>query len=191
MQTRLTIFLFASAAALGGVGAWQLAMRPDAAPSVAVAAPAVKIEPPAKASAKPATAMGAPRWFSSLPPSPTASHTIYGRNGRPIDLGGSNVAQYIAERMGLARRGDVKAAYEVYQAVSICAANADPVTDFNEPAERAQFMSERAAQTKLCEGMSPAQVSRYRGARRPYRRADRLLHGRPVRARLRHRRKSG
>ena len=47
---------------------------------------------------------------------------FYGRNGRPVDFGGKDAAAYIADRAARARTGDLKAAYEAYQAASGCAA---------------------------------------------------------------------
>ncbi|MES2319640.1 MAG: hypothetical protein V4631_19335 [Pseudomonadota bacterium] len=108
--------------------------------------------------------IGQAGWFSSMsqaagPPATAGSGAqVHGRNGRAIDLGGLNIAQYIASRVGAARSGDPKAAYEVYQAESVCATNADPVADYQFPAEREKFLRERAGLVKLCEGLSPAQV---------------------------------
>ncbi|MFL6660166.1 MAG: hypothetical protein ACJ8GW_18925 [Massilia sp.] len=109
------------------------------------------------------------RWFSSDTPKaatwpdPRAAsqggrHAVYGRNGRAIDLGGLTVAQFIATRVAAARSGDVKSAYEVYQAESICAANQDPLADFLEPSQKEAFLRDRAEQEKLCTGLSAAQV---------------------------------
>jgi hypothetical protein len=107
-------------------------------------------------------------WFAAAPqsggswPDPRAATmaaaSVNGRNGRAINLGGLTVAQYIATRVGKARSGDAGAAYEVYQAESVCAANDDPVADYAEPAQKEQFLREREALGKLCTGMSPAQV---------------------------------
>lgn len=126
-------------------------------------APAVPAAPPARA-----TAPGQPGWFSSPPQSgasladPRAAlatgAAVVGRNGRVINLGGLTVAQYIAGRLGAARSGDAKAAYDVYQAESVCAANEDPVAEYHDPAQKEQFLRERAGLVKLCVGMSPAQV---------------------------------
>lgn len=121
---------------------------------------------PAPAAASAAASATQPRWFSSQPesgnsgelPRVAARATVNGRNGRAVDLGGLSVAQYIATRMQAARSGDVDAAYAVYQAESICAANNDHEPDYAEPDDRALFMQERASRVKLCEGMSPAQV---------------------------------
>ena len=116
--------------------------------------------------AAPAAAPGQQRWTRSSVPGADArsafsaprADAIYGRNGRIVELGGKNVAEYIAARMGAARSGDVKASYEAYQAASICAANDDPVADYYDPAERAAFLRERAQMVMLCAGMSAAQV---------------------------------
>ena len=104
------------------------------------------------------------RWFSAVPQQANTARAaprqdaVFGRNGRAIDLGGNNVAGYIAARIGAARAGDVKAAYDVYQAASICAANDDPVTDFHDAADRAGFLRKRKHTVTLCAGMSAAQV---------------------------------
>ncbi|SHH57079.1 hypothetical protein [Massilia sp. CF038] len=132
------------------------------------ALPAKENEPapvPAKAAQKPVDQIG---WLASLPqaapdrdlfpPVPSRSASVNGRNGRALDLGGKTVAAYIAERIGKARGGDAAAAYEVYQAESICAANADPVAPYADPTEHAAFLKEREAMVALCAGVSPAQV---------------------------------
>lgn len=87
-----------------------------------------------------------------------ASAAVYGRNGRAIDLGGQTVAQYIAPRIASARMGDMRAAYEVYQAFSICAAIDEPAADYEDPAQLEQFQRERGEQQRLCASISPAQV---------------------------------
>ncbi|MDM5175725.1 hypothetical protein PO883_00675 [Massilia sp. DJPM01] len=121
------------------------------------------------AAARPAAATPAqPRWFAALPEAGAArpgpgmladkKATVYGRNGRIVDLGGLSIAQYIGTRIAAARSGDARAAYDVYQAVSVCAANDDPVADYNDPADLAAFQRERKELTALCAGMSPAQV---------------------------------
>jgi len=140
------------------LGAWLLgrSRTEDAAPAAPAAAPH-------------GATLEQARWFSSVPapsagswPDPRASAgggaAVYGRNGRAINLGGLNVSQYIASRVGAARSGDVKAAYEVYQAESVCAANDDPVADYFDPAQKAEFLREREGLVKLCAGLSPAQV---------------------------------
>lgn len=147
-------FLFAGVAAVC-LGAWLVAGRQDV--DAATAAPAVAAAVPQPA------AFGQGGWFSATPqadgpPAHEPGATVFGRNGRAIDLGGLNVARYIASRVGAARSGDAKAAYEVYQAESICAANDDPVADYHDPAEKAQFLREREGLVKLCAGLSPAQV---------------------------------
>lgn len=107
-------------------------------------------------------------WLASLPdaepdkpiptPAPVGAAVINGRNGRAVDLGGKTIAAYVAERIGKARSGDAQAAYEVYQAESICAAIQDPVAEYQVPAERETFLREREKPAALCAGISPAQV---------------------------------
>jgi hypothetical protein len=148
-------FVLAGAAAIC-LAAWLLGGRQDG-DAAAAAAPAVVVAPAAL------LPFGQAGWFSSAPQAalPAAGEPgapVYGRNGRAINLGGLSVAQYIASRIGAARSGDAKAAYEVYQAESVCAANEDPVADYHDPAQKAQFLREREGLIKLCVGLSPAQV---------------------------------
>ncbi|AIY40525.1 hypothetical protein LT85_1367 [Collimonas arenae] len=90
---------------------------------------------------------------SHLPPDP-----VYGRNGRQIDLGGLKAVDYIAKWNSLARAGDKNAAYNVYQATSLCANNDEPVPDYNSAAELAQFLTERKKIAAVCEGVNAAQL---------------------------------
>ena len=157
MNSRISILLGAGVAV--GAGIW-LAVWLSAEPQTVA-----PVAAPVQAAVKgPALQFPGQRWFSSVPQHAGARHaaleddTVFGRNGRAIDLGGKNVADYIAARIGAARAGDVKAAYDVYQAASICAANDDPVTNFHDPAERAGFLRKREHTVKLCTGMSAAQV---------------------------------
>ncbi len=150
-----TIFWLVVGAALAGlVGA--LAWAPDQAQNgPAAIVPAVAPAPPQRRfSDVLRDAPGAGQGLFA----PRRANAIYGRNGRIVDLGGGNVAQYLALRMGAARSGDVKAAYEAYQAISVCATIDDPVAEYADPAERAAFLSERQGVVKLCEGISAAQV---------------------------------
>ena len=89
---------------------------------------------------------------------PTHDEPILGRNGRTVNFGGLTPQQYIAKWSSQARIGNLEAAYRVYQAESVCAANDDPETEFVNPAEREQFVARRDAQQKLCAGVTPAQV---------------------------------
>ena len=150
-----TVFWLAVGAVLVGLGG-ALAWLPDAvqeSPAV-LATPAA---PPAQRRfsdvLRDAPGAGGQGLFA-----PRQANAIYGRNGRIVDLGGATVAQYLALRMGAARGGDVKAAYEVYQAMSVCATTDDPVAEYADPAERAAFLREREGVVKLCEGISAAQV---------------------------------
>lgn len=81
----------------------------------------------------------------------------YGRNGRVFDFEGKTAAQFIAQRSAAARMGDMRAAYEVYQAESVCAANEDPAPEFWVAEERTQFLRERASLQKIC-NLSPVQI---------------------------------
>jgi len=151
LRTSALVFL-----GIAGIGVAMYFARPDD-PAPQPAAPRV------------AAAPMQPRWFSTLPqpssgnadfpaPATPAGATVNGRNGRAVDLGGKTVAQYVAARIGKARGGDAAAAYEVYQAASICAANEDPVADYHDPAEKEAFLRDRQSRVTLCAGMSPAQV---------------------------------
>lgn len=162
-MTSRTFILIAAAAGTVWLAAW-LHEEPAATPAPASA-------PTATAQAVPAAPPGQQRSMSSaLTLASTGSaltaplaDAVYGRNGRIVELGGKNVADYIAARMGAARSGDVKASYEAYQAASICAANDDPVADYHDPAERAQFLRARERTVALCAGMSAAQVQERMG----------------------------
>lgn len=120
-----------------------------------------------------ATAAPAVRWgsspFATGGPTPTVtdnthgvqlagSTPVLGRNGRTVDLAGLSPQQYIAQWSSLARTGNAAAAYNVYQAESVCAGNDDPVTEFQNPAERAEFLAQRESLKKLCTGVTPAQL---------------------------------
>ncbi|HEY0061702.1 MAG TPA: hypothetical protein VGC21_06255 [Telluria sp.] len=132
------------------------------------ALPAQETAPPAVAAPAPARRVDQMGWLASLPqPAPGKDvfpvvadrrASVNGRNGRAVDLGGKTVAAYIAERIGKARSGDAAAAYAVYQAESICAANQDPVAQYQDPAEHEAFLREREKLVALCAGVSPAQV---------------------------------
>jgi hypothetical protein len=84
--------------------------------------------------------------------------SVYGRNGRAIDFGGGDAAQYIAARIGAARTGDMRAAYEVYQAASACAAVDDPLPEFADDNDRIAVQQERQRTRKLCANVSPVQM---------------------------------
>lgn len=158
MNARLPLLICLGFAA-AGLGIWLAAgmCAPDPLPSDAAARPA-----PA------AAALAEPRWFASLPgggavnpdPAPVGGGKapVYGRNGRIVELGGLTIAQYIGKHIAAARSGDARAAYDVYQAESVCAANNDPVADYADPAELAAFQAEREELATLCAGISPAQV---------------------------------
>jgi len=83
---------------------------------------------------------------------------LIGRNGRIVDLGGLSVAQYVAQREGAARLGNIKAAYEVYQAESLCANTDEPLPETTENADREQIARAQARQRALCTNISPSQV---------------------------------
>jgi hypothetical protein len=108
---------------------------------------------PAASGAAQGSGLSAPAASLPAPPRP-----IYGRNGRTIDFGGKSAADYIAERSAAARTGDMRAAYDIYQAESACAATQDPPPDFFLDAERQAFMDERARTQALCAGVTPAQL---------------------------------
>jgi len=106
------------------------------------------------------------QWFATSPvPTPARADFVaapavplYGRNGRVVDLQGLDVATFIARRNAAARTGDVRAAYDIYQATSICAAAADPLPDFADAADRGEAEAERARVQALCAGVSAVQL---------------------------------
>lgn len=87
-----------------------------------------------------------------------STDAVYGRGGRAIDFGGKSADQYVAQHIGAARTGDMKAAYEVYKAEAVCANSDEPVADYQDAGEREQFLRQREGLRKLCKGMSLAQV---------------------------------
>lgn len=125
--------------------------------------------PPAPAPVQQTSAAAQPAarpWFAA-PAAPASARAdfvtapaapLYGRNGRAVDLHGLDVATYIARRNAAARTGDVRAAYDIYQATSLCAATADPLPDFAADADRVQAEAERARIQTLCAGVSAVQL---------------------------------
>jgi hypothetical protein len=145
--------LWSGLAAVAGIAVLLGALglrRPPAAPVRAVPAPPAparqwRAPPPAPAPV-PANAAAAPR----IP--------LYGRNGRIVDLQGDDAATYIARRNAAARTGDMRAAYEIYQAASVCAAAADPLPTFATDAGRLQAEAARRHVQALCAGVSAVQL---------------------------------
>lgn len=86
------------------------------------------------------------------------ANVFYGRNGRPVDFGSKDAAAWIAERAARARTGDLKAAYEAYQAASGCAAAEDPLPEFFSETERQSAERERERMRRLCANVTPAQL---------------------------------
>jgi hypothetical protein len=157
MQIR-TIVILAAAATAAGLGA-VLALRTGPEPSqpAAPAAPAIAAAPAKGSWMDPrmlaARGAGPADDFVAAP-----ATVFYGRNGRPVDFGGKDAAAYIAERAARARTGDLKAAYEAYQAASGCAAAEDPLPDFFSESELQAAERERDRLRKLCANVSPAQL---------------------------------
>lgn len=157
MNSRTLIYL--AAAAFTGGGGWLLMQSAPEAPVVLRAGPPVQSGAPSQArwlAAGPGTAPAS--WADPRASARVGNGPAYGRNGRAINLNGLGVAEFIAVRIAAARSGDVNAAYDVYQAASICAATEDPVANFGDPAQREQFLQERVDMVKLCAGMTPAQI---------------------------------
>jgi hypothetical protein len=156
MQTR-TIAILAAVAAAGLAAA--LALRTGPEPLQATAP-----KPPALTAVAGKGSWLDPRMLATRASVPaddfvTAPATVfYGRNGRPVDFGGKDAAAYIAERAARARTGDLKAAYEAYQAASGCAAAEDPLPDFFSEADRLAAQRARERMRKLCANVSPAQL---------------------------------
>ncbi len=153
---RLSLVLGAIAlGVVGGFVAWQRqdSTAPAEAPAVAAASVAASawVLPASAAVARAAVAR--PNGVG-LPP----AQPVYGRNGREVDLGGASVAAYVETRARAARMGDMKAAYAVYQALSVCANNDDPVADYEQAQQREAFLRERETLKAMCADVSPAQV---------------------------------
>lgn len=156
MQIRTIVILVAAAAV--GLGA-VLALRNGREPAqpAAPASPAIAAAPARGGWMDPR--MLATRGAGSADDFVAAPAAVfYGRNGRPVDFGGKDAAAYIAERAARARTGDLKAAYEAYQAASGCAAAEDPLPDFFSEAELHAAERERDRLRKLCANVSPAQL---------------------------------
>src|SRR5471032_1961249 len=108
----------------------------------------------------------APSWWdvalsmprAADPPGQEPERPLVGRNGRIVELGGLDVAQYIAQRESAARLGSLKAAYEVYQAEALCANVDEPLPDRMDAADRDPLVRARARQRALCAKVSPVQV---------------------------------
>jgi hypothetical protein len=155
MQTRTLAILLAAGAGLAAV----LALRPGAEPEPPGAPPA-----PAAHTAQAGGSWMDPRMLASGPSVPkedfvaAPAQVFYGRNGRPVDFGGQDAAAYIADRAARARTGDLKAAYEAYQAASGCAAAEDPLPEFFSEDELKETRRERERMHKLCANVSPAQL---------------------------------
>jgi len=150
--------ILAAAVAAAAAGAW-LAFGPrQAAPSAPAAHAGPTAQPerggwfdPAMLRAGPVPAERSD--FVTAPAVP-----IYGRNGRAIDFGGKDASAYIDERAAAARSGDLRAAYQVYQAASACAAAEDPLPEFLDPHEGEAAARERAHVRASCARVSPAQL---------------------------------
>lgn len=150
-RARASVAVILLAAAIGA----GLALRPAAQ------------APPPREPGPPHGKRSATRWFDAalLHAAPGAHDdfiaaprpVIYGRNGRTIDFGGKDAAAYIDARAAAARTGDLRAAYEVYQAASACAGSEEPLPEFLDPAEGQAAARARARVRALCVRVSPAQ----------------------------------
>lgn len=151
--------LLAILALAGGVVAAFTLSRPPVQPLAPLAVAAAK--PAASRWLDPALTHSAPVHpapvADGLPESATEA-AAYGRNGRPLDLHGQTVAQYIADRIGRARTGDVRAAYEVYQAESLCAAIDEPLPEFADDNDRKIVEQQRGKLRALCGSVSAVQM---------------------------------
>lgn len=163
MQIRTTALL--ATAAVAGIAA-VLALRPAQDAGVPAALPAQEVTQAAPApSVAAAASKGA--WMDpgmlaagagQAGDGAASARPFYGRNGRPVDLAGEDAAAYIAERAARARTGDLKAAYEAYQAASGCAAAEEPLSEFFNEAEGREAARERERMRRLCAKVSPAQI---------------------------------
>jgi hypothetical protein len=142
-------------AATGLLAALAVRTLPPVAPAVVVP-PAVALPAPA---ARPAVqAARPPRAVTPPQPSVPVPVPVRTRNGHALDLQGQDVAAFIARRTAAARTGDARAAYEIYQAASLCAAAEPALADFEMPAERQDAEAERHRIRALCAHVSAAQV---------------------------------
>ena len=125
-------------------------------------APAVTTAP----AAGPVAATARNAWFSAALMAPRPGDTVeqeperplVARNGRIVDLNGLDVAQFIAQREGAARLGDMQAVYQVYQAEALCANLDAPLPELMDDADRERLTRARTRQRALCANVSPAQV---------------------------------
>lgn len=153
-SSRMVLSSLAAVAAIAGLlGGLGLRPPPEvpvpaATPAPAPARPRHAPPPASAATPTPARAAGA------APP----RVLLYGRNGRSVDLQGVDAATYIARRNAAARTGDMRAAYEIYQAASACAAAAEPLPPFALDAERVRAEAARRHVQALCAGVSAAQL---------------------------------
>jgi hypothetical protein len=157
----MTLFRAGFVVVLGAAAAWAvLAWRTDPpAAGVPEATPQSAAQSQGRRwlDADRARASGPARAMDGAPWDRPARAAIYGRNGRTIDFGGLDAAAYIDARAAAARTGDLKAAYQVYQAESACAASDEPLPDFLDPAEGDAATRERARVRALCARVSPMQ----------------------------------
>jgi hypothetical protein len=164
MQTRTTALLATAAAAAGIAAVLALRPAPESAVLAAPPAPQAAQTAPAPAAAIATTKGGwmDPAMLAGGATGPAGdaapAKKFYGRNGRPVDFAGKDAAAYIAERAARARTGDMKAAYEAYQAASGCAAAEEPLPEFFNEAEGREAARERERMRKLCANVSPAQI---------------------------------
>jgi hypothetical protein len=126
------------------------------------ALPEARTEAPAPVRAAPpfARAAAVPALLAASLPDDAAPSSVLlrTRSGHGIELHGDDVAACIARRSAAARTGDARAAYEIYQATSLCAAAEPALLEFEMPAERAEADAERRQVRVLCARVSPAQV---------------------------------
>jgi hypothetical protein len=164
MQTRTTAILATAAAAAGIAAVLALRPAPEAVTPAAHEGPQVTQTAPAPARAAAASKGG---WMDPAMLAGGAGQAgdaaapakpFYGRNGRPVDFAGKDAAAFIAERAARARTGDLKAAYEAYQAASGCAAAEEPLPEFFNEAEGREAARDRERMRKLCANVSPVQL---------------------------------
>lgn len=148
----------AIAAALAASLLAMLALRPETEPKPGSEAAAGAAPARRDGAARAAGAWLDPRMLGAPAPAPAPPPVFYGRNGRQVDFGGKDAAAYILERAARARTGDLKAAYDAYQAASGCAAADDPLPDFFSQDELQATERERERVRKLCANVSPAQL---------------------------------
>lgn len=146
---------FIVAAALTLVAAFGASVLGKSDPVAAPSPPGNAIAPPATADVRPLpTAASRPALETPV---------LLTMAGRPVDLDGLDVAHFLDGMAVRARRGDVAAAYRVYQAECLCATIDRDTTSLRiieglDADDRARSVASLALKTSACAGVTPAQM---------------------------------